>query len=91
MFMRRHPPHHLSPARAKHPAGQNPEARLGRPSHHSNAPIKLESQSILTKIVALMPSKESFGKSFSGLELITGFVCKLRALKSIMTILRQHR
>ena len=24
-FMRRHPPHHLSPARANHPAGQDPE------------------------------------------------------------------
>src|SRR5258707_7605840 len=29
-FMRRHPPHHLSPARANHPAGQDPEARLNR-------------------------------------------------------------
>ena len=28
--MRRHPPHHLSPARAKTPVGQNPEAGLGR-------------------------------------------------------------
>jgi hypothetical protein len=26
--MRRHPPHHLSPARAKTPAGQGPEARI---------------------------------------------------------------
>ena len=25
---RRHPPHHLSPARAKPPAGQDPEARI---------------------------------------------------------------
>ena len=54
--MRRHPPHHLSPARANHPAGQDPEARLSRPSHHSNAPISPESQSILSKIVALTPS-----------------------------------
>src|SRR5260370_41131431 len=29
-FMRRHPPHRLSPARANHPAGQDPEARLNR-------------------------------------------------------------
>jgi hypothetical protein len=29
--MRRYPPHHLSPARANHPAGQDPEARLSRP------------------------------------------------------------
>src|SRR3977135_147678 len=52
-FMRRHPPHHLSPARANHPAGQDPEARLAAPRHHSNAPIKTESQSFLSKIVAL--------------------------------------
>src|SRR3981189_45215 len=64
-FMRRHPPHHLSPARANHPAGQDPEALLSRPSHHSNAPIKPESQSILSKIVALTPSNGPFGKSFS--------------------------
>ena len=51
--MRRHPPHHLSPARANHPAGQDPGARLSLPSHHSNAPIKPESQSILSKIIAL--------------------------------------
>jgi len=30
---------------------------------HSNAPIKPESQSILSKIVALHPSKGSFGKA----------------------------
>jgi len=29
--MRRHPPHHLSPAPVNHPAGQDPEARLSRP------------------------------------------------------------
>ena len=51
-FMRRHPPHHLSPARANHPAGQDPEAASAAPSHHSNAPIRQESQSILSKIVA---------------------------------------
>jgi hypothetical protein len=26
--VRRHPPHHLSPARAKTPAGQDPKARI---------------------------------------------------------------
>src|SRR5260370_10503411 len=56
---RRHPPHHLSTARANPTAGQDPEARLSRPSHHSNAPIKHESKSILSKIVALTPSKGS--------------------------------
>jgi hypothetical protein len=29
--MRRHPPHHLSPARASYRAGPDPEARLSRP------------------------------------------------------------
>jgi len=49
---RRHPPHHLSPARANHPAGQDPKAVSTAASYHSNAPIKPESQSILSKIVA---------------------------------------
>jgi hypothetical protein len=35
------------------------------PSHHSNAPFKPESQSILSKIVARSPSKGAFGKAFS--------------------------
>src|SRR6202158_3432393 len=30
-FMRRHPPHHLSPARASYRTGPDPEARLSRP------------------------------------------------------------
>src|SRR6266404_4582865 len=30
-FTRRHPSHHLSPAQANHPAGQDPVARLRRP------------------------------------------------------------
>jgi hypothetical protein len=38
-FVRRHPPHRLSPARANHPAGQDPEARSAALRHHSNAPI----------------------------------------------------
>jgi hypothetical protein len=45
--MRRHPPHHLSPARAITRQGQIPKRALAAPSHHSNAPIKPESQSIL--------------------------------------------
>jgi hypothetical protein len=52
--VRRHPPHHLGPARANHPAGQDPRASTAA-SHHSNAPIKLQSQSILSKIVAHFP------------------------------------
>src|SRR5258707_7166333 len=48
--MRRHPPHHLSPA---NPAGQDLEASLSRsPSHDSNAPIRPKSQSNLSNIVA---------------------------------------
>src|SRR5258706_4040668 len=53
-FMRRHPPHHLSPARVNRPAGLDPEARLSRPSHRSNAPIRNESQSFLSKKIALL-------------------------------------
>ncbi len=54
--MRRHPPHHLSPVRANHPAGQDPEAGfLPPPGTYSNAPIRPECQSILSKIVALTP------------------------------------
>src|SRR5258705_2096990 len=54
-FARRYPSHHLSPARAKHPAGLDPEAHLSRSRSHSNAPIKGECQSILSKIVAHFP------------------------------------
>src|SRR5258705_13875816 len=35
--------------------GQIPRRAPVAPSHHSNAPIRQESQSILSKIVALMP------------------------------------
>src|SRR6266851_4061023 len=50
--MRRHPPHHLSPAQAITRQGQTPKRALAAPSYDSNAPIKPESQSILSKIVA---------------------------------------
>src|SRR5229473_6441008 len=40
------------PRPGKRPAGQDPEAGPAAPSHHSNAPNKPESQSILSKIVA---------------------------------------
>jgi hypothetical protein len=50
---RRHPPHHLSPAWANHPAGQDPGASHWRPHvTHSNALFLHEIQSILSKIVA---------------------------------------
>src|ERR1700737_3639323 len=52
--MRRHPPHHLSPARAKTPAGQDQKRAFATSSHHSNAPIEPVSQSNLSKIVALL-------------------------------------
>src|ERR1700682_4067014 len=35
--------------------GQTPKRALAAPSHHSNAPIKPKSQSILSKIVAHFP------------------------------------
>jgi hypothetical protein len=50
--MRRHPPHHLSPAQANHPAGPDPEARLAAPSQPINAPTAPERQSILSNVVA---------------------------------------
>src|SRR5260370_16039473 len=52
--MRRHPPHHLSPARAKPRQGKTPKRASAAPSHHSNAPIKPVSQSNLSKIIALL-------------------------------------
>src|SRR6266446_2219164 len=51
-FMRRHPPHHLSPPGQVTGQGQIPKRASAAPSHHSNAPIKPESQSFLSKIVA---------------------------------------
>src|ERR1700730_12871739 len=52
--MRRRPPHHLSPARAKPRQGKIRSAHTPLQSHHSNAPIEPVSQSILSKIVALL-------------------------------------
>ena len=81
--MRRHPPHHLSPARANHPAGQDPGARLSLPSHHSNAPIKPKSQSILSKIVAhflnRFNAKEMGGSPISTIQpFIDRQICRYR-------------
>jgi hypothetical protein len=44
------------PAKSR-PAGQDPEAGCSHPSHHSNAPFRLECQSILSKIVAAWVSQ----------------------------------
>src|SRR3979411_1957912 len=52
--MRRHPPHHLSPAGAKPRQGKTRRARWPLQSHHSNAPIEALSQSNLSKIIALL-------------------------------------
>jgi hypothetical protein len=52
--MRRHPPHHLSPARAKPRQGKTPKRAFTTSSHHSNAPIRPVSQSNLSKIIALL-------------------------------------
>jgi hypothetical protein len=49
--MRRHPPHHLSPARQNNPAGQKPKARRTRtkPPHQrsdqTRKPVKSEQDS----------------------------------------------
>jgi hypothetical protein len=40
------------PRQANYPAGLDPKGRLDRTRRHSNAPIKDESQSFLSKIVA---------------------------------------
>jgi hypothetical protein len=48
-LMRRHPPHHLSPAQAITRQGRTLKPSQTAPSHHSNAPFKPESQSILSK------------------------------------------
>src|SRR5450830_1709829 len=50
--MRRHPPHHLSPARAKHPAGLDPEARLSARVGDTTAPVPREFQSFLDNLIA---------------------------------------
>ena len=52
--MRRHSPHHLSPARAKPRQGKTPKRAFALQSHHSNAPIEPVSQSNLSKIIALL-------------------------------------
>jgi hypothetical protein len=52
--MRRHPPHHLSPARAKPRQGKTPKRAFATSSRYSNAPIKPVSQSNLSKIIALL-------------------------------------
>src|ERR1700681_2996691 len=57
--MRRHPPHHLSPARAKHPAGPDPEAGLSRPkspqqrSLQARKPVNSEQDSCSFSSIAL--------------------------------------
>jgi hypothetical protein len=52
--MRRHPPHHLSPARANPGRARPRSAHSLLQSQHSNAPIKPVSQSNLSKIIALL-------------------------------------
>jgi hypothetical protein len=52
--MRRHPPHHLSPARANTRRGEILKRASAAPNHHSNAPIQPVSQSNLSKIIALL-------------------------------------
>jgi hypothetical protein len=50
--MRRHPPHHLSPAQAKPRQGETPKRAFALQSHHSNAPNKPVGQSNLSNIIA---------------------------------------
>src|SRR5260221_1879817 len=61
-LMRRHPPHHLSPAWAKHPAGLDPEAGLGRSkspqqrSVQAGKPVNSEQVSCSFSSIALTPN-----------------------------------
>ena len=59
---RRHPPHHLSPAKENTRQGKTPKRPSAAPSHNSNAPIKHQSQSILSKIVALLLENPALGR-----------------------------
>jgi hypothetical protein len=47
--VRRHPPHHLSPAEQTTRQGAIPWGASAAPSRHSNAPIKDKSQSFPSK------------------------------------------
>src|SRR5258705_10367576 len=57
--MRRHPPHHLSPARAKPRQGKTPKRAFATSSHHRNAPIRPVNQPNLSKIVDLLKATMS--------------------------------
>jgi hypothetical protein len=50
---RRHPPHHLGPAAQIARQGKTPKRASAAQVNHSNAPIRPESQSFPSKIVAL--------------------------------------
>jgi hypothetical protein len=63
--MRRHPPHHLSPARANTRRGKILKRASAAPNHHSNAPIEHESQSIRSKIIAQLTAALGFWTSSS--------------------------
>jgi hypothetical protein len=58
---RRHPPHHLSPARANHPAGQDSQSRLNRckssqqRSDQAGKPVNSEQDSCSFSSIALTP------------------------------------
>jgi hypothetical protein len=43
------------PRPGEHPAGQDPEARSNGPGRYSNAPIRHEGQSFLSKKIAQVP------------------------------------
>jgi hypothetical protein len=58
--MRRHPPHHLSPARAKPGRARPRSAHSPLQSHHSNAPIKPVSQSNPSNIIALLTATMAY-------------------------------
>jgi hypothetical protein len=67
-FMRRHPPHHLSPAPVNHQAGQDPEARLSRPkspqqrSDQARMPVNSEQDSCSFPVIVFTQKRSIVGK-----------------------------
>jgi hypothetical protein len=56
-FARRHPPHHLSPARANNPAGLGSKEHFNGSHSHSNAPFAAHYQFIRSKIIAFWAAR----------------------------------
>jgi hypothetical protein len=68
-FARRHPSHHLSPARAKDPAGLDPETHLSRSrssqqrSDQARMPVNSEQDSCSFPVIVFTQKRSIVGKS----------------------------